>query len=229
MFDSFNFTQIDTGWQQALSNVQPNLAALEKKITQLEAEGQAILPARSQILRAFTYPFAKVRVLIVGQDPYPTPGNAVGLSFSVAADQPTPASLRNIFKEISADLGEGEGVKETRSPDLSDWAKQGVCLLNRVLTVTAGKAGSHRKLGWQVVTETAVRALVSRGRPLVVFLWGKDAQQLRPLIPDDPQILVVESAHPSPLSARRGFFGSKPFSQANQHLQAHGLEPIKWC
>ncbi|EEH64494.1 uracil-DNA glycosylase [Gleimia coleocanis DSM 15436] len=235
-----NLTALDPQWQTVFSPHQDALNALEKELETRVGEGAEILPAREQILRCFTYPLQNVKVLIVGQDPYPTPGNAVGLSFSVPPEVQLPASLRNIFKELSDDIRispvEGEldlGLPANpnmplRSGDLTDWAQQGVCLLNRVLTVEAGKPKSHNKLGWQTITEAAITALVERNKPLVVVLWGKDAQELKPLIPTSPEILVLESAHPSPLSARRGFFGSKPFSQANQHLEAWGLSPINW-
>lgn len=236
MLDYFHYDGLDAGWQQALTPVLGQLTALEKEIKTRAETGETILPAPAQILRAFTYPLANVKVLIVGQDPYPTPGNAVGLSFSTGPNQPVPASLRNIFTELAADIPPVNlpdadalfGQRTDRSPDLSSWARQGVCLLNRVLTVTAGQAGSHRRLGWQAVTEAAISSLISRGRPLSVILWGNDAQQLKPLIPADEQILVLESAHPSPLSARRGFFGSKPFSQTNNHLRNYEETPIDW-
>jgi uracil-DNA glycosylase len=162
-----------------------------------------------------------VRVLIVGQDPYPTPGNAVGLSFSVAPDVRLPASLRNIYKEMVDDLG----VPMPSNGDLTPWTQQGVLLLNRVLSVEPGKAGSHRGKGWEAVTEQAIRALAERDKPLVAILWGRDARNLRPLMPGVP---CVESAHPSPLSARNGFFGSKPFSRANEMLKEQNSDLVNW-
>ncbi|MGH3665925.1 MAG: uracil-DNA glycosylase, partial [Egibacteraceae bacterium] len=166
-------------------------------------------------------PFADVRVLLVGQDPYPTPGHPIGLCFSVAADvRPLPASLANIFREYGDDLGH----PSPSNGDLTPWTRQGVMLLNRVLTVRAGTPGSHRGKGWEAFTETAIRALLTRHRPLVAILWGGDARKLKPLLGSTP---VVESAHPSPLSCR-GFFGSRPFSRANALLASQGAEPVDW-
>jgi uracil-DNA glycosylase len=187
------------------------------------ADGRGYLPAGVNVLRAFTFPFDDVRVLIVGQDPYPTPGHAVGLSFSVAPDvRPLPRSLDNIFAEYTADLGFPQPV----NGDLTPWAQQGVMLLNRVLTVRPGNPASHRGKGWEAVTECAMRALVARGTPLVAILWGRDASTLRPMLGDT--VGVIESPHPSPLSASRGFFGSQPFSRANTLLAGMGAEPIDW-
>ena len=187
------------------------------------AEGRGYLPAGANVLRAFTFPFDRVRVLIVGQDPYPTPGHAVGLSFSVAPDvRPLPRSLDNIFTEYTADLG----FPAPANGDLTPWARQGVMLLNRALTVQPGNPASHRGKGWEAVTERAIRALVARGTPLVAILWGRDASTLKPMLGDG--VGVIESVHPSPLSASRGFFGSRPFSRANQLLSEMGAEPIDW-
>lgn len=186
------------------------------------AAGEQVLPAPENILRAFRQPFDDVRVLIVGQDPYPTPGHPVGLAFSVAADvRPVPRSLANIFTELQADLG----LPTPPDGDLSPWTRHGVLLLNRVLTVRAGAAGSHRRHGWEAVTDQAIRALAARGTPLVAILWGKDAETLRPLLGRTPTIV---SAHPSPLSARRGFTGSRPFSRANALLAEQGAAPVDW-
>ena len=186
------------------------------------AAGRTYLPAGENILRAFTQPFADVRVLIVGQDPYPTPGHAVGLSFSVAPDvRPLPRSLQNIYRELGADLG----VPAPRVGDLTPWTQHGVLLLNRVLTVAPGAPASHRGKGWEAVTDQAIRALVDRDAPLVAILWGRDAQTLRPLLGSTP---CIESAHPSPMSADRGFFGSRPFSRANELLAAQGATPVDW-
>lgn len=186
------------------------------------AAGHRYLPAGPNVLRAFTFPFDAVRVLIVGQDPYPTPGHAVGLSFSVAPDvRPLPRSLSNIFTEYSADLG----YPPPSNGDLSPWCERGVMLLNRVLTVRPGTPASHRGRGWEAVTECAIRALAARDQPLVAILWGRDASTLKPWLDGTP---TIESAHPSPLSASRGFFGSRPFSRANELLQGMGAEPIDW-
>jgi len=163
-----------------------------------------------------------VRVLIVGQDPYPTPGHPIGLSFAVERDvRPLPRSLGNIYKELQSDLG----IAPAAHGDLSSWSNNGVMLLNRVLTVQPGLAGSHRGKGWEAVTDLAIRALVARGTPLVAILWGRDAAHLRPLLGETP---IIESAHPSPLSASRGFFGSQPFSRANELLESLGAEPVDW-
>ena len=187
------------------------------------AEGRGYLPAGANVLRAFTFPFDRVRVLIVGQDPYPTPGHAVGLSFSVAPDvAPLPRSLENIFTEYSADLG----LPKPANGDLTSWAQRGVMLLNRVLTVAPGSPASHRGKGWEAVTECAIRALAGRDQPLVALLWGRDAATLRPMLSDEAG--VIESAHPSPLSASRGFFGSRPFSRANDLLAARSADPVDW-
>ena len=184
--------------------------------------GRGYLPPGPDVLRAFTFPMAEVKVLIVGQDPYPTPGHAMGLSFSVAPGvRPLPRSLANIVAEYGADLG----YPAPASGDLTAWAQRGVLLLNRVLTVRAGAPASHRGKGWEEVTECAIRALVARDQPLVAILWGRDAATLTPMLTGCP---VIASAHPSPLSASRGFFGSRPFSRANEILAAAGAEPVDW-
>ena len=184
--------------------------------------GRGYLPPGPDVLRAFTFPMAEVKVLIVGQDPYPTPGHAMGLSFSVASGvRPLPRSLANIVAEYGADLG----YPAPASGDLTAWAQRGVLLLNRVLTVRAGAPASHRGKGWEEVTECAIRALVARDQPLVAILWGRDAATLTPMLTGCP---VIASAHPSPLSANRGFFGSRPFSRANELLAAAGAEPVDW-
>ncbi|OOC53399.1 uracil-DNA glycosylase [Nocardiopsis sinuspersici] len=212
---------MEAGWAEALEPVAPQIAAMGEFLRQEVAEGRTYLPAGENVLRAFQQPFDDVRVLIVGQDPYPTPGNAVGLSFSVAPDVRLPASLRNIYKEMVDDLG----VPMPSNGDLTPWTHQGVLLLNRVLTVEPGKAGSHRGKGWEAVTEQAIRALADRDKPLVGILWGRDARNLRPMMPGVP---CVESAHPSPLSAKNGFFGSKPFSRANELLKEQNSELVNW-
>lgn len=212
---------LDPGWAAALAPVEEQIHQLGDMLRGEVAAGRGYLPPGSAVLRAFTYPFEQVKVLIVGQDPYPTPGHAMGLSFSVAPGVALPRSLQNIFQELRTDLG----VPWPSSGDLSPWARQGVALLNRVLTVSPGQAGSHRGRGWEEVTECAIRALVARRRPLVAILWGRDAQNLAPLLGDTPRI---ESAHPSPLSARRGFFGSRPFSRANELLVAAGGQAVDW-
>lgn len=210
-------------WAEALEPVADRIAAMGQFLRQEVAAGRTYLPEGDRVLRAFAEPLADVRVLITGQDPYPTPGHAVGLSFSVAPDvRPLPRSLVNIYRELESDLG----IAPSASGDLTPWSRQGVLLLNRVLTVRPGAAASHRRKGWEAVTEQAIRALVERGGPLVAILWGRDAQSLRPLLGDVP---VIESAHPSPLSASRGFFGSRPFSHANDLLVAQGSSPVDWA
>lgn len=213
---------IDPGWAQALEPVRPQLDELGAFLRAEQAAGRTFLPAGPHVLRAFTQPLASTRVLIVGQDPYPTPGHAVGLSFSVAPDvRPVPRSLANIFTEYMSDLG----LPAPASGDLSPWAQRGVLLLNRSLTVQAGAPNSHQGRGWEAVTEQAIRALAARGGPLVAILWGRNARNLKPLLGAVP---VIESAHPSPLSARHGFFGSRPFSRANALLEQQGAAPVDW-
>ena len=214
--------RVDPGWAQALEPVASDLARLDDFLRAEAAEGRPSLPAGPRVLRAFENPFDAVRVLIVGQDPYPTPGHAVGLAFAVdRAVRPLPPSLRNIYHELESDLG----YAPVEHGDLSAWAAQGVMLLNRVLTVRPGMTASHRGRGWEAVTEQAIRALVARHQPLVAILWGRDARNLRPLLGAVP---AIESAHPSPLSARGGFFGSRPFSRANALLIEQGAEPVDW-
>jgi uracil-DNA glycosylase len=213
---------IDPGWAQALDPVADRIAGLGDFLRAESAAGRPFLPAGDRVLRAFERPLAAVRVLIVGQDPYPTPGHAVGLSFSVAPEvRPIPKSLVNIFREYEDDLG----FPLPSSGDLSPWADRGVLLLNRALTVQAGQSNSHSGRGWEDVTERAIRALAARGGPLVAILWGRHARNLRPLLGAVP---CIESAHPSPLSAHNGFFGSRPFSRANAALEAQGAEPVDW-
>jgi uracil-DNA glycosylase len=186
------------------------------------AAGRGYLPAGQHVLRSFTYPFDSVRVLVVGQDPYPTPGHAIGLSFAVdRAVRPLPRSLQNIYAELRDDLG----IQTPEHGDLTPWAENGVLLLNRVLTVRPGASASHRGKGWEAVTEVAIRALVARGTPLVAILWGRDAASLAPMLGGTP---TIASAHPSPLSARNGFFGSRPFSRANEMLVGLGARPVDW-
>ncbi|GIG59184.1 uracil-DNA glycosylase 1 [Longispora fulva] len=213
---------VDPGWAEALEPVQPNITAMGEFLREEIAAGRSYLPAGENILRAFTQPLDSVRLLLVGQDPYPTPGNAVGLSFSVAPDvRRIPPSLINIFKEYMTDLG----LPKPATGDLTPWAEQGVLLLNRSLTTAPRNPGAHKNKGWEKVTDQAIRALVARDKPLVAILWGRDAQGLRPLLGSTP---CVESVHPSPMSADRGFFGSRPFSRANELLVAQGAEPIDW-
>ena len=214
---------IDADWAAALEPVAGRIAAMGDFLRGEIAAGRRYLPAGENVLRAFQQPFAGVRVLIMGQDPYPTPGHAVGLSFSVAPTvRRLPPSLLNIFREYSEDLG----YPRPSTGDLVPWSERGVLLLNRVLTVQPGKPGSHRGKGWEEVTDQAIRALAARKtEPLVAILWGRDARTLVPLLGD---IDRIESAHPSPYSAASGFFGSRPFSRTNQLLEQRGAEPVDW-
>ncbi|MEZ3159965.1 uracil-DNA glycosylase [Microbacterium sp. BWT-B31] len=213
---------IDAGWASALAPVGPDIAALGERLRAETAAGRRYLPAGDRVLRAFQRPLAGVKVLIVGQDPYPTPGHPIGLSFAVDRHvRPLPRSLSNIYQELDADLG----IPPASHGDLSAWSDQGVMLLNRVLTVAPGSPASHRGWGWEKVTEHAIRTLVGRDAPMVAILWGRDAANLRPLLGQRP---IIESAHPSPLSASRGFFGSRPFSRANELLAAQGAAPVDW-
>lgn len=213
---------IDAGWADALAPVGPEIAALGARLRAETAAGRAYLPDGDRVLRAFGRPLDAVKVLIVGQDPYPTPGHPIGLSFAVDRHvRPLPRSLSNIYKELEADLG----IPPAEHGDLSAWSDQGVMLLNRVLTVAPGAPASHRGWGWEKVTAHAIQTLADRDRPLVAILWGKDAAAMRPLLGATP---IVESAHPSPLSARRGFFGSRPFSRANELLVQQYSAPVDW-
>ena len=213
---------VSPDWADALAPVAGEVAAMGRFLREEVAAGRSYLPAGEHVLRAFTRPLVDVRVLIVGQDPYPTPGHPVGLSFSVAPDvRPVPRSLQNIYAELGADLG----MPPAEHGDLSVWFEQGVLLLNRCLTVRPGAPASHRGKGWEVVTDAAIDALVARGGPLVAILWGRDAQALAPRLDRVP---IIASAHPSPMAARQGFFGSRPFSRANAALVAQGAEPVDW-
>ena len=209
-------------WAEALRPVENRLHEIGGFLREEVRAGRGYLPAGEAVLRAFTRPMSEVRVLIVGQDPYPTPGHPIGLSFAVERHvRPLPRSLTNIYKELESDLG----IAPAAHGDLSSWQDQGVLLLNRVLTVAPGAPASHRRRGWEETTEHAIRALVSRGGPLAAILWGRDAQSLIPLLGEVPH---VASPHPSPLSASRGFFGSRPFSQVNALLEAQGAGPVDW-
>ena len=215
---------VDPGWARALEPVADRVSQMGEFLRAEIAAGRRYLPAGPNVLRAFGFPFDDVRVLIVGQDPYPTPGHAVGLSFSVAPDvRPLPRSLANIFTEYGADLG----YPQPATGDLTPWSQRGVMLLNRVLTVRPGSPASHRGKGWEAVTECAIRALAAREQPMVAILWGRDAATLKPMLAEG-ECATIESPHPSPLSASRGFFGSRPFSRANEMLAGMGAEPIDW-
>jgi len=214
---------VEAGWAEALEPVRDNIARMGEFLREQVKSGKKYLPAGDLVLRAFKQPFDDVKVLIVGQDPYPTPGHPVGLSFSVAPSvRRLPGSLVNIFREYSHDLG----YPTPATGDLTAWSERGVLLLNRVLTVEPGKPGSHRGKGWEEVTEQAIRALAARDKPLVAILWGRDARNTAPFL--GPQVPRIESAHPSPMSANNGFFGTRPFSRANQLLQGQNADPVDW-
>jgi uracil-DNA glycosylase len=212
-------------WAAALAPVDDRIGVLGGYLREQLALGRPYLPAGDRIFRAFQRPLADVRVLVVGQDPYPTPGHPIGLCFAVEADvRPLPASLQNIYRELAEDTG----ITPPPHGDLTAWADRGVMLLNRVLTVRPGAPASHAGKGWEEVTSRAITALAERhasGGPLVAVLWGRQAQSLRPLLDGVP---CVESVHPSPLSAHRGFFGSRPFSTVNRLLAEQGGEPMDW-
>ena len=208
---------VHESWQEPLAGVEDQIHAMGDF---LRGE-DAYLPRGNDILRAFADPFEDVRVLILGQDPYPTPGHPMGLAFSTQPGVAAPRSLVNIYRELHDDLG----VPARSDGDLSNWSKQGILLLNRVLTVRPGKPASHRGKGWEAVTQAAIEALVARDTPLVALLWGRDAQTAAKFLGNTPRI---ESPHPSPLSASRGFFGSRPFSRANEALEAQGAKPVDW-
>ena len=213
---------IHPSWAAALEPVAGRIAEFGDFLRAEVAAGRGYLPAGPHVLRAFEQPLEAVRVLIVGQDPYPTPGHPIGLSFAVAPDvSPIPRSLANIYRELQTDLA----LPPPSTGDLTPWADHGVLLLNRVLTVRPGASASHRGKGWEEVTDCAIAALVARGGPLVAILWGRDARSLKPALGATP---VIESAHPSPLSASSGFFGSRPFSRANAALVAMGADPVDW-
>lgn len=213
---------VGEGWADALAPVEPRIRALGDFLRAEQAAGRPFHPAADRIFAAFAVPLDRVKVLIVGQDPYPTPGHAMGLSFSAAPRvRPFPRSLQNIFREYGDDLGH----PPPSTPDLSPWAEQGVMLLNRVLTVGSGRPASHAGKGWEEVTERAIDALVERGGPLVAVLWGSQARSLVPRLRGTP---TITSAHPSPLSASRGFLGSRPFSRANALLAEQGVDPVDW-
>ena len=213
---------MDAGWAKALQPVAADITKMGEFLRAEGAAGRSYLPAGQHVLRAFAQPFDEVRVIILGQDPYPTPGHPIGLSFAVERHvRPLPRSLQNMYRELESDLG----IPTAEHGDLTRWSEQGVLLLNRCLTVRPGAPASHRGLGWEQVTARAVSALVERGGPLVAILWGRDAQSAAPMLGQVPRI---ESPHPSPLSASRGFFGSRPYSRVNELLVQQGSVPIDW-
>ena len=213
-------------WATALSGQADRIHAMGDFLREEIAAGRSYLPSGDKVFRALAEPLAEVKVLIVGQDPYPTPGHAIGLSFAVDPEvRPLPRSLTNIYKELNSDLG----IEPAAHGDLQAWSRQGVMLLNRVLTVAPGEPASHRRRGWEAITEAAIAALVDRDQPLVAILWGRDAKNLAPLLQSGrSEVAIIESAHPSPLSASRGFLGSRPFSRTNELLGQKGIPPIDW-
>ncbi|GAB3794120.1 uracil-DNA glycosylase [Nocardioides ungokensis] len=209
-------------WAEALAPVDARVAAMGQFLRAELAAGRPYLPDGERVFRAFQRPLADVRVLVVGQDPYPTPGHPIGLSFAVDAHvRPIPRSLANIYAELRSDVG----IEPPEHGDLTAWSDQGVMLLNRALTVQPGQPASHRGKGWEEVTECAIHALAGRGGPLAAILWGRDAQGLEPKLGPVP---CVKSTHPSPLSAHRGFLGSRPFSRVNRLLVEQGGHEVDW-
>jgi uracil-DNA glycosylase len=207
-------------WQGWLSKQQPMLEDIEQRVK----DDPQVTPVLSQVMRAFEVDPTKIKVVLIGQDPYPTKGDAIGLAFAMNPERKMPRSLVNIVKELEADIG----IKVLSDADLSKWAEQGVLLLNRTLTTQIGKAGAHSDLGWDSFTKAALIELAKRNK-LVFVLWGSPAISLgREVAQASANSRLVESVHPSPLSAYRGFFGSKPFSKTNEHLVALGLEPVDW-
>jgi uracil-DNA glycosylase len=213
------FEQMHPSWQQALAGQRDLLEQIESNVS----TDAAVAPALPMVMRAFEQPVDSVRVLLVGQDPYPGPGHAIGLSFAVAPEvSPLPRSLQNMMRELRDDLGRDV----SNGGDLQRWSSQGVMLLNRHLTTSSGTSAAHFDAGWARFTDAAISVLNrARGRKLVAILWGNEAIALQRLLTD---VQVVSSAHPSPLSARRGFFGSKPFSKTNEALKFVGEQPIDW-
>ena len=213
---------VGPGWDVALEPVADELAQISQRLKADVAQGHHFLPKGDQIFAALQMPFEQVKVLIVGQDPYPTPGHPIGLCFAVDPSvQPLPRSLQNIFTEYCDDLG----YPMPSTGDLTPWVNEGVMLLNRSLTVRPGQPNSHKHLGWHTITDQIITAIGMRPQPLVALLWGNDAKSAKPLIPD---ATAIESVHPSPMSAARGFFGSKPFSRTNAALTALGTTPVNW-
>ena len=213
-------------WKELLKEQfdAPYYKELQEKVTAARARGEVYPPAGREFFALDTTPPEKVRVVILGQDPYHEPGQAMGLSFSVAKGCPLPPSLRNIYKELEDDLG----VAPAPHGDLTRWAEQGVLLLNATLTVDRGNANSHADYGWQTFTDAVIAATNELPQPIVYILWGSHAQKKASLLKTDSPRLILKAPHPSPLSSYRGFFGSKPFSQTNAFLKAHGEAEICW-
>lgn len=226
MATNANTVKIDPEWKEALGDVftQPFMRELKDYLRQEAAKGKTVFPRGADIFGAFNHtPLSKVKVVILGQDPYHGPGQAHGLSFSVRDGVPPPPSLKNIYKEMHADLG----LPVPKTGNLTPWADRGVLLLNTVLTVESGKAGSHRNRGWEKFTDRVIEVLNARKDPIVFILWGAFAQSKASMISQPPHV-VIKSAHPSPLSAHNGFLGSKPFSKTNALLEKWGEAPIDW-
>lgn len=221
---------VPDSWRNALDPVLalPEARKLGGWLRAQEDNGSTVYPPRGQRLNALALtPLDKVRVVILGQDPYHGPGQAHGLAFSVPNGVKIPPSLVNIYKELESDLG----IARPQNGNLEGWARQGVLLLNNTLTVLAGQAGSHAGRGWDAITDACVQAVVDRGDPAVFILWGSHARKKAERVKGlgaGPHHLVLTSPHPSPLSAHAGFFGSRPFSKTNAFLEQHGLEPIDW-
>ena len=218
--------KIEPSWKEALQEEFGKAYFTElTQFVKQEYTEQRVYPAPKNIFRAFELtPFAAVKVVILGQDPYHGARQAIGLSFAVEKGVTLPPSLRNIYTELTDDLGR---PLMSTDGDLSRWAEQGVLLLNATLTVRAASPGSHQKKGWEQFTDAAIQALSDQREHLVFILWGNYARQKGAMI-DRSKHLVIESAHPSPYSAANGFFGSKPFSKANEYLGEHGIDPIQW-
>ncbi|OFL65149.1 uracil-DNA glycosylase [Facklamia sp. HMSC062C11] len=225
MYQLANFSAVASDWAKAIEAYYDlkQLDHIENQLLELGKQ-QKIYPPSHQVYQALTLtPFSQVRVVIIGQDPYHGPDQANGLAFSVNPGQKLPPSLRNIFQELAQDLGH----PLRQSGDLSDWAKQGVLLLNRTLTVAKGQANSHQGLGWKALTRAIVQSLNQADPGIVFLLWGKPAQALISDI-DQTKHRIITSSHPSPLSAYRSFFGSRPFSRVNHYLIQQGKKPIQW-
>jgi len=219
--------QIHPSWQLYLAEEfeKAYMKELLGFLKEEKAKGKNIFPPEDQVFSAFALtPFDQVKVVVIGQDPYHGAGQAHGLSFSVGAGVKIPPSLMNIYKELKNDLG----LQPPTHGSLLDWAKQGVLMLNAVLTVEEGKAGSHHKRGWEKFTDKVIEILNREKKHLVFILWGSPAQKKAQHV-DDQKHLLIKSVHPSPLSSHRGFFGSKPFSKTNEYLHQHHLEPIHWA
>ncbi len=209
------FSQLHPDWQEALSELRGQIDLIDSKLNTSD-----LAPEYENVMRALSTSIESIRVVIIGQDPYPTSGHAHGLAFSVSNSvTPLPASLRNIFKELESDVG----IPMSENGDLSRWAAQGVLLLNRILTTQPGYSLKHELLGWQEITNEIARTLGQR--PVVAILWGKNAQELSHFFDSE---LSITSAHPSPLAAYRGFFGSKPFSTCNEILHRYKRPEISW-